>query len=103
MTDHHIPTTPIPAAIADAWQCLAAAVADDMCSDIALTKAADALVDVYPPYPPAASATVTIPQSEAVRGARAALARAAAVAGGVEERLRIAAVVHMLRDLDGRP
>lgn len=102
MTDPQIRTTPIPAAIAEAWQFLAAAVADDLWSDIALTKAADALVDVYPPYPPAAAAPVTLPQSEAVRGARAALARAAAAAGGIEERLRVAAVVHMLRDLDGR-
>ena len=102
MTDQYVTTTPIPAAIEEAWQFIAAAVADDVFADIALTRAADALVDVYPPYPPAA-ATVTIPQAEAVSAALAALARAAAGARGVEERLRVAAVVHMLGDLDGRP
>lgn len=99
MTDHAINSTPIPPPIEEAWRLLAAAAARDVFAEITLAQAADALVDVYPPYPPAPAPTESIPQDEAVTAARAALARAAAATGSAEEQLRIATTLHFLRDL----
>ena len=100
MTDHAINSTPIPARIEEAWRLIAGAAARDVLADITLSEAADALVDVYPPYPPAQAPAEAISQDEAVTAARAVLARAAATAGSAEEQLRIATTLHLLRDLD---
>lgn len=91
----------IPPAIEEAWLHLAGAIADDVFDEITIGQAAELLVEVYPPYPPAAFVARTVPHRMAVQAARVALRRAAADASTVEEQLRVARVLRLLRDLNG--
>jgi hypothetical protein len=94
--------TPIPAALQKAWINLAGATAIDPIEHGILYAAADALVEVYPPYPPASAITTPIPAAEAVDAARALLLVAAAESASVEERLRIARVLRILGRLGSK-
>lgn len=88
--------TPMPAALHEAWLYLAGAAVVDPNEHALVYAAADALVDVYPPYPPAVAAPTAVPPAEAVDAARALLLAAAADSTAVEERLRIARVLRIL-------
>lgn len=103
MTDQPIPMSVLSPAIEEAWLHLAGAIAADVFDEITIGEAAELLVDVYPPYPPAAFVERTVPQRAAVLAARVALRRAAADAATAEEQLRVARVLRLLRDLDRDP
>jgi hypothetical protein len=96
---------PMPAFLAEACGWLLAAEgnvgksldSDDIVSAIDAGDALDVLLDVRPPYSPVRQPVRQVAVSVAIAKARAALERAAGEATTVEQRLRIARAVYVLR------
>ena len=89
--------TAIPPLIHAAWVHLSSATTDAPLQHAAVFDAAEALVDVSPPYPPAQPPLQVVPLSVAVAAARTCLHEAARESTSIEERLRISRTLRILR------
>jgi len=96
---------PMPAYIAEVCEWLLAAEgnvgngveSNDVLSAIVAGDALDVLLEVHPPYPPIRQPVRQVSLSLAIAKARAALECAGGEATTVEERLRIARALRLLR------
>jgi hypothetical protein len=96
---------PIPAHIAEACEWLLAAegtvgngvASDDVVSAVVAGDALDVLLEVHPPYAPIRQPVRQVSLSLAIANARAALECAGGEATTVEERLRVARALRLLR------
>ena len=87
----------MPPLLHESWVHLCSATADDPSECAALFDAADALVDVFPPYPPAQPPLQVVPLPVALAAARTSLNAAASASTCIEERLRISRTLRILR------